>query len=62
MSVYSAIITVVCFYLALALFFQYKKTVYWHDRWQDAITDLCPIEWDYARKQGWREDLDDEAD
>ena len=43
---------------AIALVFMRLEVAHWMEKFNDAIRELCPIEWDYTREDGWRDERD----
>ena len=43
---------------AIGLVFMRLEVSHWMQKFYDAIEELCPIEWDYTKKDGWRDERD----
>lgn len=43
---------------AIGLIFMRLEVAHWMEKFNDAIRELCPIEWDYTREDGWRDERD----
>ena len=43
---------------AIGLVFMRLEVAHWMEKFNDAIRELRPIEWDYTREDGWRDERD----
>ena len=44
---------------AVGLLIMRFEVVRWQEKFHDAIAELCPIEWDYTKEDGWRDERED---
>lgn len=40
------------------LIWMWQEKEYWAKKYQEEIEEIYPIEWDYTKEEGWREDDD----